>query len=711
MASEADPRDDVIGRHGGGSATASDPLLGKVLGMRYRIVEKVAKGGMATVYVAHDMRLDRIVAVKVMHQDLDEEGNFAERFVREGRSAAKLSHPNVVAVYDQDEDDGVAFLAMEYIEGHTLRDTIASQAPLGAAKALAYIEPILSAMTAAHAIGIVHRDIKPENVLITTGAASISQRVKVADFGLARVMNNNSNDATTGNLVGTVSYLAPELVTESRSGPRTDVYAAGVVLYELLTGRKPHSGPSPVEVAYKHVHEDVPPPSKAAPGIPRYVDALVARATARDPELRPADAGVLLRMVNRVMATLSAGIFDDPDLTADLALPRAGAPDQGAQAGADSPARFHDESGSETTAVLPALGLSPSGPSGPAGPSGPPPGRPPGPQGPPPGVGLPAGARLSLSEPEENVRIAPTPTQPKQRWSMPATWRGPIAIGAAVVAVALVAGGLWWFIDGRYERVPSVAGLSKAAATTQLQDAGFEVSANTEFSDTVEKGVVIDSDPGRDDKALPGSTVEISVSRGVEEYSVPKVKGMLADEAQDEIRDMGLSVGDPIEKFNDNVPEGHVINSQPRPGTLVRPGKAIVLVISKGPAPVAIVDWTGRSADRAKKSLEADGLKVEIEEEESQEIQPGTVLSQSPNSGTLPRGETVTLVVAKGPDSVPVPNVVGSHKDAAKQALEAAGFKVKEEQEDLSLGLGYVTRQEPAEGEAPYGSEITIWLN
>ena len=711
MASEADPRDDVIGRHGGGSATASEPLLGKVLGMRYRIVEKVAKGGMATVYVAHDMRLDRIVAVKVMHQDLDEEGNFAERFVREGRSAAKLSHPNVVAVYDQDEDDGVAFLAMEYIEGHTLRDTIASQAPLGAAKALAYIEPILSAMTAAHAIGIVHRDIKPENVLITTGAASISQRVKVADFGLARVMNNNSNDATTGNLVGTVSYLAPELVTESRSGPRSDVYAAGVVLYELLTGRKPHSGPSPVEIAYKHVHEDIPPPSKAAPGIPRYVDALVARATARDPELRPADAGVLLRMVNRVMATLSAGIFDDPDLTADLALTRPGAPEQGAQGagGTDSPARAHDESGSETTAVLPALGL---GPSGQSGPSGPPPGRPPGPPGPPPGVGLPAGARLSLSEPEENVRIAPTPAQPKQRWSMPATWKAPFAIGAAVVAVALVAGGLWWFIDGRYERVPSVAGLSKAAATTQLQDAGFEVSANTEFSDTVEEGVVIDSDPGRDDKALPGSTVEISVSKGVEEYSVPKVKGMLADDAQDEIRDKGLGIGDPIEKFNDNVPEGHVINSQPRAGTLVRPGKAIVLVISKGPAPVDIVDWTGRSAERAKKSLEADGLKVEIQEEENQEIQPGTVLSQSPNSGTLPKGETVTLVVAKGPAAVAVPNVVGADKATARQTLEAAGFKVKEEPEaGINLGLGYVTRQEPAGGEAPYGSEITIWLN
>ncbi|MGH3350946.1 MAG: Stk1 family PASTA domain-containing Ser/Thr kinase [Nocardioides sp.] len=709
MASEADPRDSVGGRYGGGSATASDPLLGKALGARYRIVEKVAKGGMATVYVAHDMRLDRIVAVKVMHQDLDEEGNFGERFVSEARSAAKLSHPNVVAVYDQDEDDGVAFLAMEYIDGHTLRDTIASQAPLGAAKALAYIEPILSAMTAAHAIGIVHRDIKPENVLITTGAASISQRVKVADFGLARVMNNNSNDATTGTLVGTVSYLAPELVTESRSGPRTDVYAAGVVLYELLTGRKPHSGPSPVDIAYKHVHEDIPPPSRAAPGIPRYVDALVARATARDPELRPADAGVLLRMVNRVMATLSSGIFDDPDLTADLALPTtagavtgAAAAELAEAAGPDSPASAHDEAGTESTAVLPALST---------GPNSHPPGRPPGPAGPPPGTGLPAGTRLSLAEPEENVRIAPTPTQPKQRGGMPGRWKGPLAVGAAVVAVALVAAGLWWFTDGRYERVPAVAGMTKAEATTELQNAGFDVSANTEFSDTVKKGTVIDSDPGRGDKSLPGSTVEISVSKGIEEYSVPKVKGMLADDAQDAIQDLGLTVGDPIERFNDDVREGHVINSQPRAGTMVRPGKAVVLVISKGPAPVDIVDWTGRSADRAKNSLEGDGLKVEIQEEESQEVQPGTVLSQNPSSGTLPKGETVTLVVAKGPAAVPVPNVVGSSKDAARQTLEAAGFTVREERDEFSLGLNFVTRQEPASGEAPAGSEITIWLN
>ena len=294
--------------------TAADPLIGRVLDGRYRVGPKIARGGMATVYEAVDLRLDRVCAVKVMHSGLGDDHDFAGRFVREARAAARLSHPHVVGVFDQGDDDGTLFLAMEYVPGHTLRDLIRKEAPMPPAKALSMIEPVLSALAAAHAAGLIHRDVKPENVLLADDG-----RVKVADFGLARAVSaDTQHTATGGVLIGTVSYLAPELVVDGRADARSDVYAAGVLIYEMLTGRKPHEGDSPIQVAYKHVHEDVPPPSRLVPGLPPYVDALVARATARDHELRPADARVLLHQVRRVRGALDHGVTDDPELTADL---------------------------------------------------------------------------------------------------------------------------------------------------------------------------------------------------------------------------------------------------------------------------------------------------------------------------------------------------------------------------------------------------------
>ena len=294
--------------------TVADPMIGRVLDGRYRVGPRIARGGMATVYEATDLRLDRLCALKVMHAGLGDDEEFAARFVREARSAARLSHPHVVAVFDQGDDDGTLFLAMEYIPGHTLRDLIRKEAPLTPARALGLIDPILSALAAAHQAGLIHRDVKPENVLLADDG-----RVKVADFGLARAVSaETQHTATGGVLIGTVSYLSPELVVDGRADVRSDVYAAGVVLYEMLTGRKPHEGESPIQVAYKHVHEDVPPPSRVVPGIPPYVDALVARATARDRFLRPADARVMLHQVRRVRDALDHGVLDDPDLTSDL---------------------------------------------------------------------------------------------------------------------------------------------------------------------------------------------------------------------------------------------------------------------------------------------------------------------------------------------------------------------------------------------------------
>src|SRR3954449_8541965 len=294
----------------------ADHLSGRVLDNRYLIGSRIARGGMASVYEANDLRLDRTVAVKVMHPGLGDDDEFAARFVAEARAAAKLSHPNVVAVFDQGNDDGTVFLAMELIPGHTLRDTIGKEAPLSTARALALLEPMVSALAAAHRAGLVHRDVKPENVLISDDG-----RVKVADFGLAKAVSATTQHTATGVLIGTVSYVAPELVVEGRSDARADVYAVGVILYELLTGKKPHEGETPIQVAYKHVHEDVPPPSRRVPGIPDYVDALVSRATARDREQRPADAGVLLHHLRRVNQAVTSGVRSDRELVEDL-LPR-----------------------------------------------------------------------------------------------------------------------------------------------------------------------------------------------------------------------------------------------------------------------------------------------------------------------------------------------------------------------------------------------------
>ena len=293
----------------------ADPLVGRLLDGRYRVEAKIARGGMATVYVATDLRLDRRIALKVMPHALADDNEFAQRFVREARAAARLTHPNVVAVYDQGEDDGMLFLAMEYVDGqHTLRDVIRDEAPLAPTRALAILEEILRALSAAHESGIIHRDIKPENVLISPRG-----QVKVADFGLARAISSTTNATATGGvLMGTVSYLPPELVLDGSADARSDVYSIGILLFELLTGVKPHIADSPIQVAYKHVHEDVPAPSGLVPGIPPYLDAFVARATARQRDLRPADAHVMLQQLRRVRHAIEHGVVDDAELTEDL---------------------------------------------------------------------------------------------------------------------------------------------------------------------------------------------------------------------------------------------------------------------------------------------------------------------------------------------------------------------------------------------------------
>jgi serine/threonine protein kinase/beta-lactam-binding protein with PASTA domain len=660
--------------------TVADPVIGRVLDGRYRVGPRIARGGMATVYEATDLRLDRVVALKVMHAGLGDDDDFAGRFVREARSAARLSHPHVVAVFDQGDDDGTLFLAMEYIQGHTLRDLIRKEAPMAPAKALALIDPVLSALGAAHQAGLIHRDVKPENVLLAQDG-----RVKVADFGLARAVSaETQHTATGGVLIGTVSYLSPELVVDGRADARSDVYAAGVVLYEMLTGRKPHEGDSPIQVAYKHVHEDVPPPSDLVPSLPAYVDALVARATARERDLRPADARVLLHQVRRVRAALDHGVADDPELTSDLTPT---VPVQRLSDDIDyirdepdhvqtilSPAQVSRAARSEDTSVI---GARPAA-------------RPPAP---------PRDERPAQRPPQR-------PAKPRR------SRRGPVLLVVVLLLAVAAAAGGWWLGDGRYITTPGVLNMSASAAEKKVEAEGlsFRIGGRA-YSETVTTGSVMRTDPAGGENVTRSGTVTAILSRGPERHAVPVVRGRTLDDAQAAIQDADLSFGTARYVFNETVAKGVVLQSDPKPGARLRRDAAVDVVVSKGPKPIKVPDFTGHDADRAEQWFEKAKVEVERSEDNSDTVEKGDVLKQSPDKGTVLPGDKVELVVSKGPVMVNVPQVIRMNTGDATAELKAAGFEVRTERVDVYIGIGLVVRQSPGSGgKAPRGSTVTIYI-
>ncbi|WP_084652973.1 Stk1 family PASTA domain-containing Ser/Thr kinase [Nocardioides insulae] len=653
------------------SGVGRDPHLGRLLDGRYRLRSRIARGGMAAVYQAHDERLDRTVAVKVMHTGLGDDEAFAERFVREARAAAKLNHPNVVAVYDQGEDDGTVYLAMELVPGHTLRDTITEQAPMSPGRALALLEPVLGALAAAHRLGMVHRDVKPENVLINADPHT-GDHVKVADFGLARAVSAETQHTSTGTLIGTVSYIAPELVIDGRADARADVYAVGVILYELLTGQKPHAGETPIQVAYRHVHHDVPPVSTTVPGTPPYLDALVARATARDRDRRFADAGVMLHQLRRVTSALADGLPDDEELTADLALPAARVADSYYE-----PAESGSGLDGATTTV----------------------------------------PMLVQERPAEHHDHADVPGEPPRprtgRGGGRPSRRGPLRVAIAVLLVALLCAGVYWFGFLRYTTTPGVLGDTRAEASAALSDAGLSAEVgDPAYSDNVPKGQVVSTDPSPGDRVVDGGTVTLVLSRGPEVYRLPKLAGMSVDEAQDAIADSHLTFGQAREVWSETVADGVVMGSRPKAGTVLRPETVVDIEVSKGRRPIKVGEWAGRSAEQAEETLSDRGLKVETSEEYSDDVPQGQVISQQPQGGTLHRGDTVQLVVSQGPELVEVPGgLIASGVDDATEKLEDAGFEVKVEESPTYVGLKYVIRVDPGSGtEIPKGSTVTLYL-
>ncbi|MGL5864616.1 MAG: Stk1 family PASTA domain-containing Ser/Thr kinase [Dermatophilaceae bacterium] len=646
-------------------SSTGDALLGRTLDGRYRVIRRLADGGMASVYLAVDERLGRDVALKVMRPHLAREDTFVMRFQREARAAASLSHPNVVAVYDQGEDDGHTFLAMEYVSGRTLREVLTTEGPLSPRAALDIAEPLLLALAEAHRSGLIHRDVKPENVILSDSGA-----VKVADFGLARAVSSQTITSSRGLLLGTASYLAPEQVEHSVADARSDVYAAGLVLFEMLTGTKAFTGDNPIHVAYQHVHGGVPTPSSRMPNLPTELDDLVAEATSREPDKRPADAGVFLELVRRVRTVLSSDALDTwrdgaqggPSMaapTATAVLPARSS--VGEMAGPRRIATYPAEAGAagqvhHTTAL-----------------------------------DLP-------SAPLDGVVLGHPPARRRRRWV------------AVLAAAALAAATAWFFIvgPGAAATVPAVVGLTQAAAINDLQAADLDATVVEDFSEDTAAGQVLRVQPGPGTTVRRGSDIELVVSKGPERYAVPQLLGSSLADARARLGSANLAVGTVTERFDDTVAKGQVISSDPEVGASLKRDTAVGLVISSGRQPLDVPDFTGRPAPQARTELEGLGLNVQAGPDQNSDTVPaGSVISQSPPNGTLFKGDTVTLVVSAGPVLVGVPSVIGQQVGEARRILEEAGFQVNVE-EALGGYFGTVRLQNPAGGQAPRGSTVTV---
>lgn len=677
------------------SSVTSDPLVGRTVDGRYDVRRRVARGGMATVYLAHDRRLDRLVALKVMHPHLAEGSDVEARFRREARAAARLAHPGIVAVLDQGIDGGTSYLTMEYVPGHTLRTEIAGKGALRLGQALEITEGILDALASAHRAGLVHRDMKPENVLITRDG-----RVKIGDFGLARAVTE-ATVATTGTLLGTVAYLSPEIISSGTADARTDVYAVGIMLWEMLTGRPPFEGSTPIQIAYRHVNEDVPAPSELVPWLPYDVDELVAAFTAREPSERVPDAAAALellrttrsRLGNRAMS-LRADVPAHPELLVDH-------PDVSPEELASATEKLAEEIGREETAALdrePGTGT----------------------------IALPIGAVPGARadgavEADESAARGsgdgPTQVAPRSR----RRHRGLRWILAILLVLLVAAGGgaVWWFVwgPGSPVLVPHLAGLTLEEAEARLEQ--FDLvpgpDPDTVFDDDAPAGTVLGSDPGMGTSLDRGSTVELTLSAGIEEVEVPRLVGLTQAEAEAALTEARLVLGEVDVREDREVAEGEVLAASAQPGDLLPHDSEVNLVVSSGPRRVSIPeDYVGKNADVVVNDLmhvlDIGENEITVTETFDDAVPSGHVVSVTPAPGStdIPQGTPAAVVVSKGPELFEVPNVNRKSVEEAKKILEDAGFRVETKSSWGGL-TGLVVSQDPRGGTMlPRGSLVTI---
>lgn len=645
----------------------TDPLIGRLIDQRYRVTRRLARGGMATVYVAQDERLERPVALKVMHPHLAESDAFVERFHREARAAARIVHPGVVSVFDQGVVSGQGFLVMELIDGTNLRALLNAQGAFTIPQALRYTTDILEALRAAHRMGVIHRDIKPENILVPTDGPA-----KVADFGLARAVSEGSTSAT-GNMLGTVAYIAPEIALTTEANARSDLYSVGIMLYEMLTGAVPWADESPLQIASHHVSDDVPSPSATLPWIPREIDDLVAALTARNPANRCADASDALDLVARAAASIPS----------DIANRRAEVAHEDSQSGSETTALNTEVMPTQLTQAMPAPAVTTA-------------------------TALPTATAVTTVH-------ASTPTETPSAGELPAKM-STRAILLAVIAFLLIVvasfGGSWWWTEygpGSYLTMPTTTGRDLADVQADLGAIGLASSVEEEFSDDVQSGIVTHSDPDGGSSVHKSTNVQLYVSKGIDMKDVPNVVGKGQDEASRTLADAGLALGAVTDAYSEEVPPGQVISQSVAAGTSLAHDSTVDVVLSKGREPRTVPTLTGKGASAAKSSIEALGLVASPTEAYSDTVPEGQVISQQTREGsTVYRGDSVSYTVSKGPEMVTVPDVVGLQRQEAHDKLEGAGFTV---QEDLILGgfFNTVRSSDPAGGsKVKKGSTVTI---
>jgi len=605
-------------------------LTGELIDGRYQLIRQMAAGGMATIYEALDTRLDRKVAVKVMHPHLAQDEQFVERFIREAKASAALSHPNIVSVQDQGWNQHGApavFLVMELVEGHTLREYLNEQGALSVDAGIKFLLPVLSALAAAHKMGIVHRDIKPDNILI-----SKEGRIKIADFGLAKgPLLGTTMTAESSIVLGSVSYLSPEQVQRGIADARSDVYSAGITAFEIFTGEKPFAGAEPIQIAYMHVNDRVPQMSTKRSGIPPELDQLIYRATNSDPDARPRDGGEFHQVLTAIAQALDP---NQKQLSLELDIPIAPMRPASKKPSRRERARIEKE---KTVALK---------------------------------------KTENTGEVKKTDGKETTAQLRKKKLSKRVRRNRYIAAG---LAIALGVFG-WYVLVGPGSKVvvPSIVGATEKEATNALSPLGLTlVITEKRFDEEISDGQIIESDPAGGGKVDAGGAIKAIISKGPERYVIPALVSLTPEAAVNLLAKYPVKVGELKEVYNDKTPKGFVISSSPATGEKVKRDATIDLLISKGVETLDVASYVGKSADQALNELTDAGFSVDSVDQFSESVLAGAVISQIPSGGApLAKGAKITLTISKGSQYVFIPNVFSLTEAKARAALTDLELKV-----------------------------------